>query len=84
MKNRRQTRVAIFGSTGSIGRSALEVITHLSHRLKLVAIAAHRSVEQICAQAHRYQPSQVVLTDPVAAQTARKMLGTKFQLLTGT
>ncbi|MEO0071161.1 MAG: 1-deoxy-D-xylulose-5-phosphate reductoisomerase [candidate division WOR-3 bacterium] len=79
-----QTRVAIFGSTGSIGRSALEVITHLSHRLKLVAIAAHRSVEQICAQAHRYQPSQVVLTDPVAAQTARKMLGTKFQLLTGT
>lgn len=82
--NYKLMRVAVFGSTGSIGRLTLEVIAHLSGRLRLVAIAAHHSVEQIRAQVRRYHPSQVVLTDPVAAQIARKKLGPRVQVLTGT
>ena len=64
----RRKRVAIFGSTGSIGRAALEVVAHLSDRLELWAIAAHRSAGPISAQARRFQPRFVILTDPAAAR----------------
>jgi 1-deoxy-D-xylulose-5-phosphate reductoisomerase len=80
----RKTRIAVFGSTGSIGQSALEVIAHLSDRLKLVAIAAHQSVEQISLQAQKYKPELVILTDPAAAANARSQLNRQIQILTGT
>ncbi len=80
----KRNRVAVFGCTGSIGRSALEVIKHLEDELQLVAIAAHHSVDQICLQAHRYQPETIILTDPAAAQKARSRLGGKYQILAGT
>lgn len=76
-------RVAVFGSTGSIGSAALEVIAHLPERLKLVAIAAHQNIDQICVQAQRYRPQYVVLTDPFAGETVKLKLGKKFKVLTG-
>ncbi|MGQ9708211.1 MAG: 1-deoxy-D-xylulose-5-phosphate reductoisomerase [bacterium] len=79
----KKTRVAVFGSTGSIGRSALEVIAHLSDRLELVAIAAYQAVETISLQAHQHKPKIVILTDPAAAETARPKLGYRFKLLAG-
>ncbi len=65
-------RVAVFGSTGSIGNATLEVIAHLPGKLKLVAITAHQAVRQICLQAQNYHPRYVVLTDPAAAESARR------------
>lgn len=78
-----KVRVAVFGSTGSVGKSTLEVIAHLGNRLKLVAIAAHQSVTAICAQAERYNPSVVILTDPEASVIAKKRLRTGYQVLGG-
>ncbi len=75
--------VAVFGSTGSIGRSALEVINHLQHEVQLVAIAAQQSVNQICAQASRYQPETIIVSDPEAAQKVKDRLGRKYQVLAG-
>ncbi len=77
------TRIAVFGSTGSIGRSTLEVVANLGDRFRVTILAAHHSVDQICTQATRYQPESVVLTDPAAAEKAKKRLGSKFQVLSG-
>ncbi len=76
-------RVAVFGSTGSIGNATLEAIAHLPGKLKLVAIAAHQAVRQICHQAQNYHPRYVVLTDPTAAESARAILGKEFEIQTG-
>ncbi|MGB9742518.1 MAG: 1-deoxy-D-xylulose-5-phosphate reductoisomerase [bacterium] len=76
-------RVAVFGSTGSVGRSALEVIAHLSARLKLVAIACQRSVAVVCAQAERYRVPVVGVSDPEAGAAVQKQLGRKYQVLAG-
>ena len=35
-------QIALLGSTGSIGRSTLEVVRHSAGRLKVVALSAHR------------------------------------------
>src|SRR5712691_11885742 len=56
-------RVAILGSTGSVGTSCLEVIAALPHRLAAVALTAHSNWGRLCEQAQRFRPLWVTLTD---------------------
>ncbi len=48
--------VAILGSTGSVGASALEVVEGAPDRLRAVALAAGRNVERLAAQVLRHRP----------------------------
>ena len=61
------TKVAILGSTGSVGRSALEVIAASGASLSAVALTAHHSLALLEAQARAFKPRWIVATDPVAA-----------------
>jgi 1-deoxy-D-xylulose-5-phosphate reductoisomerase len=64
------TRVALAGSTGSIGTQALDVIEAEADRFELSAIGATgRQPEVIIEQARRYRPSVVAISDPEAAQS---------------
>lgn len=56
-------RVAILGSTGSIGRSALRVIERHPERFEVVTLAANRSVDALAAQAERHRPRRVIVCD---------------------
>ena len=56
-------RVAILGSTGSIGKSALQVIARHSDRFQVVTLAAHRRAEELWRQAEKFSPRQAVLAD---------------------
>jgi 1-deoxy-D-xylulose-5-phosphate reductoisomerase len=64
-------RVAVFGSTGSIGTSALEVIAASDGRLRAIALSAHRRLDQLVTQAHQFRPRWVVATDQAAADQFR-------------
>ncbi|HEX3598653.1 MAG TPA: 1-deoxy-D-xylulose-5-phosphate reductoisomerase [Lacipirellulaceae bacterium] len=55
--------VAVFGSTGSIGTNALEVIAASEGRLKVAALSAHCKLPQLLEQARRFKPRWVVATD---------------------
>ena len=64
------TRVALAGSTGSIGTQALEVIESEADRFELSSIGATgRQPEVIIEQARRYRPSVVAISDPEAARS---------------
>ena len=63
----RTTHVAVLGSTGSIGRSTLEVIAASGGRLRAVALSAHRNTELLLKQAQIVRPRRIVATDPEAA-----------------
>ncbi len=54
-------RVAILGSTGSIGRSALEVIQRHPRRFRVEALAANQSLDALARQVDRYKPRRAVL-----------------------
>ncbi|MCD6507894.1 1-deoxy-D-xylulose-5-phosphate reductoisomerase [Candidatus Poribacteria bacterium] len=76
--------IAILGSTGSIGRNALQVIESLPDELKAVGLAARRSVETITEQALRFQVKAIALSDEAAAQRASQMLeGTGIKVFSG-
>jgi len=59
-------RVAVLGSTGSIGESTLAVLARHPDRFELVGITAHRSVDRLLAQDQACMPGQVVVADPAA------------------
>lgn len=79
----RRRRIALFGSTGSIGRSVLDVVRHLPDRFEVSVLAANRSVRRICAQAREFRPAQVILSDHDACQSARRALGPRADVRWG-
>src|SRR4030043_305286 len=50
-------RLAILGSTGSIGRQTLEVVRHLRGRFRIIGLAAGRNVTLLEEQAREFSPS---------------------------
>lgn len=55
--------IAIFGSTGSIGKNALRVVDALGPEYKVVALSAHSSVELLAEQAKCYKPKFIAITN---------------------
>jgi 1-deoxy-D-xylulose-5-phosphate reductoisomerase len=56
-------RVAILGSTGSIGTQALDVISRHPDRFEVVALAAGRNVELLREQVRRFHPAVATTAD---------------------
>jgi 1-deoxy-D-xylulose-5-phosphate reductoisomerase len=59
-------RIAILGSTGSIGRSALAVVDAHADRLQVVGLAAGENVERFAEQIARYGPRIVAMASSSA------------------
>lgn len=59
--------VAVLGSTGSIGRNALEVIAASDGRLRPAVLSAMTNVELLLQQAREFRPQVVVAADREAA-----------------
>ena len=57
-------RLAVVGSTGSIGQNTLRVVQHLSDRFQIFALAAHSTVERLAEQTAAFRPNVVAITDP--------------------
>jgi len=76
-------QIAVLGSTGSIGTSALEVIEASEGRLRAIALSAHSRLDQLLAQAKRVRPSWVIATDESAASFDWSGLPTECELLVG-
>ena len=67
-------RIAILGSTGSIGRSTLSVIETNPERFQLLTLAAGSNVEAALEQARRWKPRVLSLASEQDAETARRQL----------
>jgi 1-deoxy-D-xylulose-5-phosphate reductoisomerase len=57
-------RVAIAGSSGSIGTQTLDVVRAEPGRYEVVALGVGSSVDVVIEQAREFRPSVVVVTDP--------------------
>ena len=56
-------KIAILGSTGSIGTQTLDVIAAHPERYEVYAISAHRSVDKLIEQARLFKPEVVCIAD---------------------
>jgi 1-deoxy-D-xylulose-5-phosphate reductoisomerase len=62
--------VAVLGCTGSIGRSALNVLERHSDTFRIVGLASHRNREALEALVRRHRPAIAVLADAEAEDCA--------------
>jgi 1-deoxy-D-xylulose-5-phosphate reductoisomerase len=68
-------RLAILGSTGSIGQSTLSIVEQFPERYSVVALAAGRNLEVAFAQAICWRPQVVSLaTEELAGQLSARLL----------
>src|ERR1700687_2852366 len=67
-------RIAILGSTGSIGRSTLSVVESYPDRFQVSTLAAGNNAELAFEQAVRWKPRVVSLADEAAAQALQTKL----------
>ena len=67
-------RIAVLGSTGSIGTSTLDVIAGEPDRLRLAGLAAHSRIDVLEEQIARYHPPLVAVVDEDKAQELQRRL----------
>ncbi|MGH2375416.1 MAG: 1-deoxy-D-xylulose-5-phosphate reductoisomerase, partial [bacterium] len=63
--------VALLGSTGSIGRSTLEVIAAAPDRLRVEGLAAGRNLDLLIEQVNRFSPRLVAVADEGAVAAVK-------------
>jgi 1-deoxy-D-xylulose-5-phosphate reductoisomerase len=68
-------RIAILGSTGSIGTSALAVADTHADRVEVVALAAGGNAQALAAQVTRYRPRAIAMANGAAIDEVRNILG---------
>ena len=67
-------KIAILGSTGSIGTQALQVIEEHSDLYEVYVLTANRQADLLIEQARRFQPAQVVIADETRYAEVRDAL----------
>ena len=76
--------VAILGSTGSIGRSALAVVDAHPTRLKVVSLAAGENAALLAEQVAKYAPDVVAMASSEGADRLRSAYGAGAPTVVGT
>jgi len=66
--------VAVFGATGSIGGSTLDVISRHPQRFRASVLAAHRKVDELVELCRRFRPDLAIVADPDCEAALRRGL----------
>jgi 1-deoxy-D-xylulose-5-phosphate reductoisomerase len=75
--------IAILGSTGSIGTSALDVVDRLGDRFRVTALAAGSNLQLLAAQVEKYQPVLVSVSDRRNAEKIRRLSRRRTKVVHG-
>jgi 1-deoxy-D-xylulose-5-phosphate reductoisomerase len=68
-------RITILGSTGSIGRNALEIVSNYRNRFKVVALTAGKNIDLVEEQIKSFSPEVVAVADEAAARELQRRMG---------
>ena len=74
----KQKQIAVLGSTGSIGRQALEVIALNSERFQIYALTANNNVDLLAQQARIFKPDVVCIANEDHYELLKKLLEDRF------
>lgn len=78
-----QKKIAVLGSTGSIGSQTLDVIANFPKDFTAAYLTGNNNTALLLEQIHRFQPKGVVVSNEKAAKELRKLVGGKTEILIG-
>jgi 1-deoxy-D-xylulose-5-phosphate reductoisomerase len=67
----KKKNLVILGSTGSIGRSALDVVRNNADRINVIGFSAHSNTRLLIEQIEDFRPKFIAVTDKAAYDTLR-------------
>lgn len=67
-------RIALLGSTGSIGKQTLEVVASNPHLFEISVLTAHKNADLLIEQALKFNPNVVVIVDESGYQKVNEAL----------
>ncbi|MHC1724648.1 MAG: 1-deoxy-D-xylulose-5-phosphate reductoisomerase [Syntrophobacteraceae bacterium] len=70
----RKKRISILGSTGSIGRSTLDVVRQFPEQFEILALGAGSNAPLLCEQIKEFAPRLVSVLNDEVAEELRKLL----------
>jgi 1-deoxy-D-xylulose-5-phosphate reductoisomerase len=76
-------RIAVLGSTGSIGVQALDVAGRFPDRFEVVGLAAGRNAARLLEQVRKFRPKVVAVADEAAAREVRASAPAGTEVLSG-
>jgi 1-deoxy-D-xylulose-5-phosphate reductoisomerase len=76
--------VFIFGSTGSIGQSTIDIIKNHPEKFKVKVLVAKNNADLLAIQANKLRPKVVVIDDESCYQNLKRQLKYKAEVLCGT
>jgi 1-deoxy-D-xylulose-5-phosphate reductoisomerase len=76
-------RIAVLGSTGSIGVQALDVAGRFPDRFEVVGLAAGRNAARLLEQVRKFRPKVVAVADEAAAREVRASAPDGTEVLSG-
>ncbi|CUT00599.1 1-deoxy-D-xylulose-5-phosphate reductoisomerase [Candidatus Chrysopegis kryptomonas] len=76
-------KIAILGSTGSIGRNAIEVILNFPDRFKVTYLAVNKNIELLLEQVRILKPRGVAIFDRKKAEEFSKLVNGTVEVLAG-
>jgi 1-deoxy-D-xylulose-5-phosphate reductoisomerase len=68
------TRLTVLGSTGSIGKSTLDVVARHPDKYRIIALTAQQQDEALFEQCQRFRPRYAVLLDAAACERLSKRI----------
>ncbi|CFX66992.1 1-deoxy-D-xylulose 5-phosphate reductoisomerase [Syntrophomonas zehnderi OL-4] len=81
--NKTVNHLVILGSTGSIGRQALEVVDQHPDQFQVMGLAAKDELDLLYEQVQKYRPQAVALGDDKEYRKFQEMVGSTLQVMCG-
>ena len=78
-----RTRIAILGSTGSIGKSALDVISKLGRDFEVAGLSAGSNAKLLAEQARKFKPGVICIGTAESARRMKRSVPSGTNILVG-
>lgn len=67
-------KIAVFGSTGSVGSQALDIVRAYPEMIKIICLSANSDVEKLASQANEFQPEFIAINDASKVKILSQLL----------
>ncbi len=76
-------RLAILGSTGSIGTQTLEIVRQHPDKFEVVVLTANTNIELLAAQIHEFKPKYALVCKDILFKNLKELVDTDTILMSG-
>ncbi|MCK9217763.1 MAG: 1-deoxy-D-xylulose-5-phosphate reductoisomerase [Firmicutes bacterium] len=76
-------KIAVLGSTGSIGKQTLDIVRNNQNHFKISALTANSNIQLLCEQAKEFKPETIAIADISKYRQLKRTIDSDIRVLSG-